>query len=76
MIDIHTKLRRVGNSFGIVVPAEIINFNRLREGDELQVNIKAKRDTISDMLKEARRQKLRFRRTTKKILDEIDGDSD
>lgn len=73
MVIMSTRLKRMGNSLGIVVPSEIVNKNGLREGEELEVDVKIRgRTTIGDMLKEAKRQKLKFRSTTAEIFAEID----
>lgn len=75
MITLNTKLRRVGNSLGIVVPSNFINDKNLREGSDIIVNIQHKnRTTVGDMLNEAKKQKLKFRRSTEEILKEIDED--
>ncbi|MEK6855075.1 MAG: hypothetical protein AABX73_02530 [Nanoarchaeota archaeon] len=75
MININTRLRRMGNSLGIIVPSEIINGKRLKEGEELIVHIENKNKTsVGRMLEEARKQKLKFKRTTEEILNEIDED--
>lgn len=77
MIEIEAKLRRMGNSLGIIVPAEIISSKGLREGEKLHVNIEEKGfSTVGDMLKEARKQRLKFKRSTQEILDEIDRELD
>ena len=77
MINIHSRLKKVGNSLGIIVPSEVVNRNRLREGEELVVEIQFKgRTNVEDMLMEARKQKLKFKRSTEEILGEIDEDSD
>lgn len=65
----------MGNSLGIIVPSEIINGKRLKEGEELIVHIENKNKTsVGRMLEEARKQKLKFKRTTEEILNEIDED--
>lgn len=73
MIQIRTTLRRVGNSFGIIVPSEIVHSRKLREGEELVIQIQSKNKTnIGAMLLEARRKKLKFKRSTQEIMKEID----
>lgn len=37
MIELKTKLRKWGNSFGIVVPLNKINQGNIKEGEELTV---------------------------------------
>ena len=77
MATMNVKLKRVGNSLGIIVPSGLINQIGLKEGEELVVNIQNKsKTTIADMLREAIRHRLRFKRTTEEILKEIDEDSD
>ena len=77
MENLNLRLKRVGNSLGIIVPSEIVIKRNLKEGEELVISIESKnKTTIEDMLREAEKQKLKFKRSTKKILDEIDGDSD
>jgi antitoxin component of MazEF toxin-antitoxin module len=72
MVEIKTKFRRMGNSLGIIVPAEIVNTKGFREGEDVSVNIEEKGfTTIGDMLKEARKQNLKFTKSTQEIMDEI-----
>ena len=77
MENLNLKLKRVGNSLGIVVPSAIINKGNLKEGEEIIISIERRnKTTVLDMLKEADKKKLKFKRTTQEILDEIDEDSD
>ncbi|MBS3091232.1 hypothetical protein J4217_02175 [Candidatus Pacearchaeota archaeon] len=39
MIEIKTKLRRWGNSFGVVVPMGAVEKERMNEGDEIKITI-------------------------------------
>jgi antitoxin component of MazEF toxin-antitoxin module len=73
MVQIRTALRRVGNSLGVIVPSEIVRTQKLHEGEKLTVNIQSKNiTTVGKMLREARKQRLRFRRSTQEILKEVD----
>jgi antitoxin component of MazEF toxin-antitoxin module len=75
MISISTRLRRVGNSLGVIVPSQIINQKNLREGQGIVITIQRKnKTTIGDILREARKQRLNFTRSTQEILDEINED--
>ena len=77
MVNITAKLKRVGNSLGIIIPSNVVNSNELKEGEELFVNIQLSEvSSVGQMLAEARRHKLNFKRSTQEILDEIDRDSD
>lgn len=76
MVNINTKLKRIGNSLGIIVPAEIINTKGLKEGGELMISIELNEGSnVNRMLEEARKQKLKFKKSTQEILDEINEDS-
>ncbi|MBS3066952.1 hypothetical protein J4205_03935 [Candidatus Pacearchaeota archaeon] len=77
MVNITAKLKRVGNSLGIIVPSDVVDNNDLKEGEELFINIHVNEvSSVGQMLAEARRHKLNFKRSTQEILDEIDRDSD
>jgi bifunctional DNA-binding transcriptional regulator/antitoxin component of YhaV-PrlF toxin-antitoxin module len=41
---IHTKLRRWGNSFGVVIPSETLREEDLKEGQEVIIEITRKKD--------------------------------
>lgn len=43
-----TKLRKWGSSLGIIVPAEIVNKEKLKEGEEVVVEIK-KKSNLEDL---------------------------
>lgn len=38
------KVRKVGTSFGILIPNELIKEQKLREGQEVQVSVLSKKD--------------------------------
>ena len=77
MVNITAKLKRVGNSLGIIVPSDVVDNNDLKEWEELFINIHVNEvSSVGQMLAEARRHKLNFKRSTQEILDEIDRDSD
>ena len=40
MIQIKSKLRRWGNSFGIIIPQKAIGSEKVKEGEELTIFIK------------------------------------
>ena len=46
MIEIRTKLRKWGNSFGIVVPQKVIESEKAREGDEMVILLKKEEDNV------------------------------
>jgi len=73
-MELKTKLRKMGNSFGIVIPAGLVKTKGFREGEDISVIIEEKGWTVGEIMKESRRQKLgeKFKRSTQEILDEID----
>ncbi len=46
MIEIKTKLRKWGNSFGIVVPQKAVEETKAREGDEIVVLIAKNKENV------------------------------
>jgi len=72
MIEIKTKIRKWGNSFGVVIPKKEIKKVEVGEGEDVFVFIKKEgndglRDTFG---------KFKFRKSTDKIMEEIDKDLD
>jgi len=45
MQSINTKVKKLGSSFGIILPREIINNQQIKEGSEIEVMIKPKHKT-------------------------------
>lgn len=73
MEQIKTKIRKWGNSFGIVIPKEIINDKGIKENSEVSVTIEpSDRMTVGDLMGLAKKFKLKRKGNTQKILDEID----
>ena len=46
MIEIKTKLRKWGNSFGIVVPQKAVEETKAREGEEIVVLIAKNKENV------------------------------
>ena len=67
MIEIKSKLRRWGNSFGIVVPQQVIKNQNAKEGDEVVVLFSKKKDNV---LKEMFGT-FKFKKSTDQILKEV-----
>lgn len=77
MVSLNLRLRKVGNSLGIVVPSGVVTEKRLREGEELNVTIEVNgKSTGEDFVRESRKWNLKTKRTTKEIFEEIDEGDD
>ena len=73
MEQIKTKIKRWGNSFGVVIPMEIVNSKGLKENSDVSVTIEPNNTmTVGDVMDLARKFKLKRKGDTQKILDEID----
>lgn len=68
MIEIKAKLRRWGNSFGIVVPQNKLDKNSLKEGEEVFVLLNKKR---ANPLKKTFGT-FKFKKSTEQMMKEID----
>ena len=70
MEEIKTTVKKWGNSFGIVIPKEIVNREGLKEDAEVLITIKSKRyTTVEDIFGVLKR---KSKKTTQEIMDEID----
>ena len=67
MIEIESKLKRWGRSFGIIVPMEKIKEEGLSERDNLDIIITKKGNSLKDTFGI-----LTFKKSTQEILDESD----
>lgn len=73
MVSLNTKLRKVGNSLGIVVPSNIIKKENLKENENITIEIKIEnKTTVEDMIKAAKKMNLKFNKSTQEMLDEGD----
>ena len=64
-MEIQGTLRRWGNSFGIVVPVEIVRENRLREGEETTIKVERNKG-IKEMFGS-----LKLKKSAQQIKDEL-----
>ena len=68
MIEIKSKLRKWGNSFGIVVPQKVIENEKAKEGDDIIILIKKDQENpLREMFGT-----FKFKKSTEKILKEVD----
>ena len=76
MEQIDTKIRRWGNSYGIVIPRKIMDKQRLKEGSEIVLSVQSKNKmTVGDLMNLARKLNLAKKLqkiNTQKALKEID----
>ena len=68
MIEVRTKLRRWGNSFGVVVPLGAVAKENVKEGDEIVILISKKEGNV---LRETFGT-YKTKKSTKQIMKEID----
>jgi len=68
MIEIRTKLRKWGNSFGIVVPQRAVEAEEAKEGEEVIILLsKEKNNVLREMFGT-----MKFKKPTKQLMNEID----
>ena len=67
MIEIKAKLRRWGNSFGIVVPQKAIEQTKAREGDEITVLFKRDKPNLRKLFGAHK-----FSKPTEQLMKEMD----
>ena len=69
MLELKSKLRKWGNSFGIVVPVKNLEKEKIQEGDEVDVLIrkKEKRNVLKETFGT-----IKFKSSIKEIMKESD----
>jgi antitoxin component of MazEF toxin-antitoxin module len=72
METINTKVKKWGNSFGIILPAGIVKHNGIKEGADIEIRINAKNKTIARDVFGILKGKLT--RDTDDLLKEVDRD--
>lgn len=68
MIEIKTRLRRWGNSFGIVVPQKAVEETKAREGDEVTILFKKEKNNVLKEMFGTHK----FSKPIKKLMKEVD----
>ena len=67
MVELTAKIRKWGNSFGIVIPQEVMNRKSIREGEEVDVVIIKKGNVLRETFG-----KVKFKKSTAKMMKEMD----
>jgi antitoxin component of MazEF toxin-antitoxin module len=73
MIEIKTKLRKWGNSFGVVVPQNELKNSGIEEGENVIILLKKEKE--NNVLKETFGT-LKFKKPADKIMKEVDKELD
>jgi len=69
MMELRTKLRKWGNSFGIVVPQKIIIEENAKEGDEITILFKKRKPNLRKLYGAHR-----FDKPVEQLMKEMDED--
>lgn len=75
MEQIRAKIKKWGNSFGVVIPKEIINREGLKEENDVFITIQPKRyTTVGDLMELGKEMRLKrkTKKSTQEVMDEID----
>ena len=70
MIEVETKLKRWGRSFGIIIPMEKIKEANLSENETLDVVVTKRKNPLKETFG-----KLKFKKSTKELLEESDREA-
>lgn len=70
----NVRVRKWGNSFGVILPKSIIDDKNIKEGTEIEIIVETKKTmTVGDVLRLAKEHKLpKLKKSTKELLDEVD----
>ncbi len=74
MEQISAKVKKWGNSFGVILPKNVIDKEQIKEGIEINITIQSKNKmTVGDLFKFAKKNKLpKSQKSTNQIMKEID----
>ncbi len=74
MEKINTKIKKWGNSFGVILPKNIVDSENLKEGLEVNIIIQPNNTmTVADLMKFSEINKLKnWKKLTDQIMREID----
>lgn len=67
MAEITTRIRKWGNSFGILLPLESLRSRGLKEGEEIDVVILRKKNTLRETFG-----KVKFSKPVSQLMKEMD----
>jgi antitoxin component of MazEF toxin-antitoxin module len=69
-MEIQTRTKKWGCSLGVIIPKNVVEQQRIKEGQEIILDISCKRKTKgSDVFG-----KLKFNKSVQKLMDETDTD--
>ncbi len=69
MIELKSKLRRWGNSLGVIVPQKVIENEKVQEGDQITILIKIEKE---DNILEEMFGTFKFKKSIEKLMKEVD----
>ena len=67
MADIETKLQKWGNSYGLVVPIEVVRARKMKEGDKIKAVLIKKGNILRESFGSHK-----FSKSTKQLMEESD----
>ena len=76
MEKLKTRVRKLGDSFGIILPEGIVNSERLKDGAEITITIESDNHMrVRDLIEFTKKQKLhKVKKDAQQIIHEIDKD--
>ena len=73
MEEIVTKLKRWGNSYGVLVPKKVIERENFKEDAELVITLKASKTMlIKDLIALAKKHQIKSKKSTEETIKEMD----
>jgi len=67
MIRVETRVRKSGNSLGVIIPSEVAVKGKLKQGDQVDVLVQKRGSVLREVFGT-----LKFDEPTKKMMKEID----
>ncbi|MEK6889327.1 MAG: AbrB/MazE/SpoVT family DNA-binding domain-containing protein [Nanoarchaeota archaeon] len=73
MDEVVTKLKKWGNSYGVLLPIKIVNEQKLKENSEVVISVKPHKTlTVGELMELAKKYPLKSKKSTEEIMKEMD----
>ena len=76
MERVKTKVRKWGNSFGIILPKKVVDTEKIKENTEITITIESNNTmTVKDLMEFAKKHPLpKIKKSLREVLNEVDKD--
>lgn len=75
MVSINTKVRKWGNSFGIVLPKKIVERDNIQEGLDITITIEPSNKTdVGDLFNLSKKNNFKSKKHVERLIKDVDDE--